>query len=253
MEKIEKKNKKIKLKQETNIGSRNIINEKLKKLDSLKKKEKEYLSKINQEKKKIQNEINLFRKKTNISEEGLSQIKKKNNLSEKELSFFSDKSASEIGSNFKDLSNDNNKELLSEVLSINEFCSNNSNNSKKSKAIKNNNEKIEINNDDLYSIKSKESIASKKTYGKKKIKNLEQLLDKPESNKNIRISVKLNKSNVNKNNNNGPIISLFTTKKSPKINEIIKDISEEQREKVDIKENESIEESEENEEREDKQ
>ena len=143
----------------------NIINEKLKKLDSLKKKEKEYLIKMKEKQKKLQDEINLFRKKTNISEEGLSQIKQ-NNLSEKELSFFfSEKSASEIGSNFKDLSN-NNKDLLSEVLSINEFDSNNSNNSKITKGIKKNNEKIGISDNDLYSIKSRESLKSKKTYGR---------------------------------------------------------------------------------------
>ena len=124
IQKIEKEKELERIKQQTNIGNMNIINEKLKKLDSLKKKEKEYLMKMKEKQKKIQDEINLFRKKTNISEEGLSQIKQNNNFSEKDSSFLSEKTAKELGgtSDFKQGSNKN-KGILSEVISSNEMDS----------------------------------------------------------------------------------------------------------------------------------
>ena len=198
IEKIEKEKEMEKLKQLTNIGNNinnNVINQKLQKLDSLKKKEKEYLSKIKEKKKKIQNEIYLFKKMTNISDEGLSQIKQ-DNQSEKESSFFSYKSPSNLSSyNLKE-EVDKNKDFLPEALSINEFNIKNSNSPDK---ISKKEDKKNINENELYSFNSKES---KKTSESKKENNGEWFrqsvksfsknkLEKIENTKNMRTSVKV--------------------------------------------------------------
>ena len=221
IQKIEKEKEMERIKQQqTNIGNMNIINEKLKKLDSLKKKEKEYLIKMKEKKKKIQDEINLFRKKTNISEEGLSQIKQNNNFSEKDSSFLSEKIAKELGgtSDFKQGSN-RNKGILSEVISSNEM---DSIVSKETKIIKIKDGNKENNEDEIYSFKSKESKKSSTSknelngdWMRKSVKTINKKnLDTLESKKNMRVSVKLSDLNFKKKHNEH--ISIFTLK-SPEI------------------------------------
>ena len=264
--KIEKEQKMEKLKQETNIENMNIINEKIKKLDNLKKKEMEYLKKINERKKKIQNEINLFRKKTNISDEGISQIKQKNNNQFiNDSSFFSSQSPSELDSNLKENTNKD-QGLFSTVLSNKD---NESNNSNKTKIIKIKDKSKEINEEDLYSnksVQSKISLKSKKEnneeWTRKSVKNLihKKNLDTIEK-KNFRVSVKLTdlnflkkNSNNNTNTKNNKEVSNFNLTNSPKKKEKEENISiSEESGKLENEENEKnleIEEVEENEENE---
>ena len=243
LEKIEKKKEMEKLKQQTNISSNNIINEKLKKLDSLKRKEKEYLLKIKEQKKKLQNEINLFRKKTNLSEEGISQIKKINQ-SEIDSSFFSEQSKKEYdSSNLKNTPKNKNTGLLSEVLSSNDI---NSITSSEDKVIKISNFN-KNNEDNLYSDKSE----SKKTNSKKEI-NMDYLrksvktlpkrnLDSVES-RNLRISVK--QGDLNFKQKHIEQEPLFILSKNPEIiesnKEIISHEEELENEETEKEEEESI-------------
>ena len=201
-----------------------IIEKKIKKLDSLKKKEKEYLMKIRKEKKRLQNEINLFKRKTNISEEGLSQIKQNNNLSEKDSSFFSEQYSSNLGSDDFKIIKNNNDNMNNTTDNINSKNTNEINNNKGNKgnmsvvlfsndnSIKksNNNEDInkkddnkKNNEEELYSIKSKESKKSgtrkSPDWGRKSLKSLHinaTKLEKPENRKNMRVSAKLSDLNV---------------------------------------------------------
>ena len=206
LEKIEKEKEMEKMKQQTSISTNNIINEKIKRLDSLKKKEKEYLLKIKEKKKKLKNEINLFIKKSEISDKGLNQIKQ-NNQSEKDSSFFSEKSKNDLdSSNFKQTPINKNNGFLSEVLSSNEI---DSITSSEGHAIQINdlNKNNDVNENDIYSDKSD----SKKTDSKKEInddwlrKSVKTInkkkLESVEKKKNMRISVKLSDLNFKKKHN----------------------------------------------------
>ena len=86
-EKIEKEKEKEK-----------FLEEKLKKLDNIKRKEKEYISRMSQKKKKLKQEIEFYKKNNNISDDEISQIKKNNDLSEKASNYFSDDNSSKLAS-----------------------------------------------------------------------------------------------------------------------------------------------------------
>ena len=240
-------------KQQTHLenNNNNVINEKLQKLDSLKRLEKEYLLKIKKKKEKIKDEIKIFNKKTNISDEGLSQIKQNNSPSEKDSSFFSEQSPNGMDSKVKDMSQKDNEDFLSEVLSSRE--------SHTRTTIKKIEESEENNEGEIYSIKSKESKQtnnSKKEFGewtRKSVKNLpKKKLEKIDSKKNIRVSVKL--SELNFKSKHPEHIPLYI-RNSPEKKEKLKDISlvAEELEKSKNEEEKEEEEEEEGEEKEEKE
>ena len=196
-QKKEKEKEMEKLKQTTNLANTNFIKEKMKRLDSLNRKEKKYLLKIKERKKKLQNEINIFRKNTNISEETLSQIKQ-NNFSDKDSSFFSKISSNGLGSYDLKLNASRNKNL-SEVLSSNESKSIISAVESKFKL----NDSNKVNEDDIYSIKSNETTKSPEKnkeihpdWVRQSVRNLQKYnLEKVDSKKNVRSSLKLKEHN----------------------------------------------------------
>ena len=196
---------KDKINRQSNISNVNDLKKKLAKLNSLKKKEDEYLSKINEKKKKLQKEINLFKAKNNINDEGLSQIKPANNQSDKDSSFFSGQSPSEIGSLNKN--KNKNKGSLSEVLSSNDNGS--------SKVIINELKDNKMNKDDeLYSINSEESKESsskskkesEKSWTRNSVRTIQsKKLEKADSKKTMRVSSKLSGLNYKSKKGENPL------------------------------------------------
>ena len=75
-----------------------ILCEKLKRLDNMKKREKEYIFKMNQKRKKLKQEIELYKRNNNISDDAISQIKQNNNKSDRRSDFFSNDNSSKFGS-----------------------------------------------------------------------------------------------------------------------------------------------------------
>ena len=208
IEKIEKEKEEQRLKQ-SNFSNLNSLNEKIRK-SLTHKKEDEFLTKTKIfKKRKSQKDIRLYKTKLIENEKSLKNLKIKS-ISEKDSSFFSGQSPSEIIS-INDKENKNgkkDKDNLSEVLSSNDNGSNNI--IKEVIELKeNNNNKKEINDDDLYSINSKdeskesnESNESKRTSNTKKenakkrkrhsISSMQyKRMEKNESKKNMRISAKL--------------------------------------------------------------
>ena len=74
-----------------------ILGEKLKKLENIKKREREYILRIAQKKKKIKHEIEIYKKNNNISDDAVSQIKQINNISSTGSNFFSNNNSSKLG------------------------------------------------------------------------------------------------------------------------------------------------------------
>ena len=87
LEKIKTKNEK-----------KNFLDIKMKKLEYIEKREREYISKLKRRKKKIKKEIEIYKMNNNISEGALSQIKKKNDISEGGSDFFSNDNSNKLGS-----------------------------------------------------------------------------------------------------------------------------------------------------------
>ena len=67
---------------EKDIENEKILGYKLRKLNNIKKKEREYMTRMNQKKKKLRQEIELYKKNNNIGDVDVSQIKKNNNISD---------------------------------------------------------------------------------------------------------------------------------------------------------------------------
>ena len=232
LEKIEKE----KLKQTLNITNFTVINEKIKKLNNLKKKEEEFIIKINEEKKQLKKEINLCKIKKNLNGEEISQITENKSINEKDSSFFSGKSPSGIGSP-KDIIKYK-KGSVSEVLTSNENGSSNNiineviklkESNKENKEEIDNKENIENKenkDDELYSINSKESKKSsnsKKEFNpiwmRNSVKNLlSKKLEKAQSKKNMRVSVKLSGLNYKRKQNESTSIFPFRNNQETKEN-----------------------------------
>ena len=201
LEKIEKEKEDEKMKQ-SNFSYLNSLNERLK--ASTFSKKDEFLTKTKiVKKKKSHKDIKIY--KTKLSEkEKSSKNNKTKSISEKDSSFFSGQLSSEITS-INNKENENvTKNYLSEVLSSNDNGSTNF--IKQVIELKENNRKNENNDDDLYSIYSKEDIKedskeSKVTSNLKKenerfrrsnsIKSMQsKKIERSEIKKNMRVSAK---------------------------------------------------------------
>ena len=203
LEKMEKEKEDEKIRQ-SNFSNLNTVNEKLKKST---KKDSDFLTKTKiVKKKKSHRDIKMFKTKLSEKEKSLKNVKTKS-VSEKDSSFFSGQSPSEITSINNKESGNKEKNNLSEVLSSNDNGSNNI--IKEVIQLKENNNNKEFNEDDLYSIyskeESKESNESKKSKFTSKSKKendvawkrnsiksmLSKKVERSESKKNMRISAKL--------------------------------------------------------------
>ena len=222
LEKIEKE--KEALKQQTNI-SNNILDKKIKKLNTLNQKEKEYLKKIKQMKKKLINEINIFKMKSCAIEEGtISQT-------EKASSFFSGKSPSEIYS--VKLNENNINDTLMEVLSNNDNISSINEIIQLKDCKKDDNNNNNDNDNELYSLNSKASEKTpepKKELGKNLMRKSLKILNKKSisrvgSKKNMRSSCKLSELKTKSKKKEKEYISIFDLKKNQEKTEIKKESS----------------------------
>ena len=244
--KIEKEKELERLKQQTNIHTSKTINKKLKKLSSLNRKEKKHYLKAKESKKMLQNEVTIFKKRTNINEVGLSQIKQKFSLSDKDSSFFSEETPSGLKS-----ANSNNTGSKSNNTSSNSFSfRNNDSKNNNNVDISKKEDNKEINDDDLYSFKSKESNKTKKDldpdWKRKTVKSFRnKKLRRATSKKNMRVSAKLSNLSLKKIENGHT--SMFSLKNQEETNRKNGEIVsvEEELEKSGEEENEDKEEEEE--------
>ena len=195
-----------------------VLEEKLKKLDNIKRKEKEYISRMDQKKKKLKHEIELYKKNNNISDEEISQIKN-NDLSEKVSHYFSDDNSSKIASLHLDttiktedifnVSRQKQPQKTTKDIKLSQIIS-----SKK----KNKNER----DFDIYSLKSKKFVDySGKQNNQYLIKNSIQYTKSSKKcqkngNKNLRISRRLSDILIRKKTGN-PILLKKPTKEEDNI------------------------------------
>ena len=204
LEKIEREKEEEKIRQ-SNFSNLKTVNEKLKKSQ---KKDNNFFqrTKIINKKKKSHIDIKVFKTKLSEKEKSLKNIKT-NSMSDKDSSFFSGQSPSEITSINNKENGNQDKNYLSEVLSSNDNGSNNF--IKEVIKLKDVNDNKIINDDDLYSIYSKEeskeskkSKESKGTSNSKKENDVAQKrnsirsmqskkVKRSESKQNMRISAKL--------------------------------------------------------------
>ena len=136
-----------------------ILCEKLKRLDNMKKREKEYIFKMNQKRKKLKQEIELYKRNHNISDDAISQIKQNNNISDRRSDFFSNDNSSKFGSFHLD--NFDSTIKTEEIFRIPKNIQKNSKNL--NSLIITNKKKDRIENElELYSINSKKLNASER-------------------------------------------------------------------------------------------
>ena len=183
---------------EKDIENEKILGYKLRKLNNIKKKEREYMTRMNQKKKKLRQEIELYKRNNNISDDDISQIKKNNNISDTESNFFSNDNSNKSGTfhlgttiKTEELSKVSRKKKQQKTTKEHKL-------SQILKGIKQDEkEKENENNEEIYNIKKKNLNTSENRnennfFLRNSVKNVRsnKKLDKTDS-KNLRVSMRL--------------------------------------------------------------